>query len=150
VTTSPEPCSAGFAVRYVRNWRAFPFTFHSGEDDSITVTVHPHGLDGGGMYEFQIVHTGKNNRSVRSPIGVRVALFSDSWRAFDDLPQFFKTLADLDTSKGLRSDDPVDLDVIETYLSSLGWEDITDDYAPRRATDDHQPTDQPTGQGDGS
>ena len=130
MSTEERPGTAGKGTLHVEFYRsriAFPHSRMHDRPDDIMVGVSPNGQHEGGNYEFSIEHVG-TERGLR-PIALRVQLFTDSWRAFADLPEFFALLASLDTSVGTRPGPT--LDDLTPRLAALGWMDITDKYASR-------------------
>lgn len=111
-------------VSFYQSWRAFPHT--RDQDDSLVVSVHPHGRDRGGNYEFSVTHVGTKGN--RQPIALQACLFSDSWRAFADLPEFFNLLGLLDESAS-EGRSTLSLNDLIPSLEAMGWRDETDQYA---------------------
>lgn len=115
-------------VRFVRNWQAWPHTRMNGDADALSIEVRLPGNTGDHIdYEFSLVHEG-TERTARQPIGLRVQIFDDAWRAFGDLPDFFALLARLHTEHAAPD---LSLDEIVPLLCDLGWHDET----PRRVAE---------------
>ena len=114
-------------VSFYRTRDAFPHTRLEDRDADLVVSVQPHG-EPHSNYEFIVTHVGTRRRD-RGPIALRVGLFSDSWRAFTDLPEFFALLASLDETNRGDGRSALDLDALSLHLVSLGWTDKTDAYA---------------------
>ena len=113
-------------VSFYRTRDAFPHTRLQDIDADLVVSVNPHD-EGRGNYEFIVTHVGTSRRD-REPIALRVGLFSDSWAAFSDLPEFFSLLASLDESNRRSGRSTLTLEQLSDHLMSLGWTDKTDAY----------------------
>lgn len=115
-------------VTFYRQWLAFPLSKMRGDEpDTIMVCVSPNGPDEGGNYEFLVKHVGTESK-YREAIALRVDMFTDSWRAFRDLPEFFDLLAELDESDAAGRS-RLTLDDLIPSLEVMGWRDRTEEFA---------------------
>lgn len=76
------------------------------------------------QWEFVVEEVPSRQR--QEPIGVKVRMFDDAWKAYAEIPEFFSGLAHLATVHS-----GVTLAQVKALCRDLGYHDLTVEYAAR-------------------